>query len=192
MTAVETRNDRDDAAADMQVAMADKEATAAPDQPDVVKDISDRVCRLLECPVCLSLATRMACLCANGHMVCTSCLMLLNRRTPAPGCPMCRSPIVCNAYTSAASSGLSLITSAMKVACPHRGYGCAELFRLDQVTFHESECAYMPTARCLSFMCQWVGANGQLYEHVRRFHRHASVVKTSVNVNARFSAVIIY
>ncbi|VVC38922.1 TRAF-like,Seven-in-absentia protein, TRAF-like domain,Zinc finger, RING/FYVE/PHD-type,Zinc finger, RING- [Cinara cedri] len=144
-----------------------------------IEAISDQVRRALECPVCLTLATVMASLCANGHAVCHTCVVKLWSRDTTQHCPMCRSPMDLRAST-AMTVKLTEFTERVRLACDYRRFGCHRLYFVRDILEHERVCAYKPNVECLASTCQWLGTYDQLQEHV--LHAHADVfVEATVN-----------
>merc|ERR1719234_2421756 len=91
--------------------------------------------KLVECPVCLTLPRiRPLPCCANGHLVCSTCLEK-TRREDNLDCPTCREPF---------GEGKSLLAFAVaeqvQHECSHQG--CTKTAPFEKIVLHEKDCKW--------------------------------------------------
>merc|ERR1719234_2520132 len=95
----------------------------------------EKLRKLVECPVCLTLPRigPVPC-CANGHLVCSPCLEKL-RGEDNMDCPTCREPF---------GEGKSLLASAVAEQVQHecRHPGCTKTTPLGRIVHHEKDCKW--------------------------------------------------
>jgi len=99
----------------------------------------------------------------------------------------------CNRWTRQLRSSLVKLTelfNLVKAKCSNYQHWCTDLIPVRYVSDHESECPLVPTVRCQVTVCQWLGINEQLYEHVSNSHPGITVL-TVVN-NIKTSKLYIY
>jgi len=99
--------------------------------------IVEKLLKLVECPVCLTIPRKgpVPC-CTQGHFVCSPCLKQL-REKGRLGCPTCRELM---------REGKSLLALALleqvQHECSHQG--CTSKTSFDQIEQHEKECEWRP------------------------------------------------
>ncbi|XP_050056601.1 E3 ubiquitin-protein ligase sina-like [Aphis gossypii] len=140
---------------------------------DEIVTISRQIRRALECPICLTLVSVIACYCPDGHAMCEPCMLtLLNTNSARENpCPLCRTLMLQSLGTSTTVVKLTESSTLVKVTCSNWQHGCTELISVRCVSNHESECPHVPTIlQCQVTMCQWLGMYEQLFEHVSSSH----------------------
>jgi len=97
----------------------------------------EKLRKLVECPVCLTLPRigPVPC-CANGHLVCSTCLERMRGENNLD-CPTCREPF---------GEGKSLLAFAVaeqvQHECSHQG--CTKTTPLERIVQHEKDCKWRP------------------------------------------------
>ncbi|XP_045493091.1 uncharacterized protein LOC123692396 [Colias croceus] len=91
-----------------------------------LKEINQKLLRLLECPVCLEWMEPPLSQCGRGHLLCGRC------RERLSVCPICRSTV-----SSVRNRAMEAVTELVRYPCRH---GCGREKRLRKRSAHEANC----------------------------------------------------
>ncbi|XP_038210670.1 uncharacterized protein LOC119831414 [Zerene cesonia] len=91
-----------------------------------LKEINQKLLRLLECPVCLEWMEPPLSQCGRGHLLCGRC------RSRLSVCPICRSTV-----SSVRNRAMEAVAELVRYPCRH---GCGREKRLRRRSAHEANC----------------------------------------------------
>jgi len=121
----------------------------------------------LECPVCMEYMLPPITMCENGHNICNSCKSRLDK------CSSCRGK-----FTDIKNLSLETICRKALLPCKHAKNGCKDLFLVDAITKHQSECPYglykCPFSCASLINCSWEGFIADMEVHIRNKHVEVS------------------
>lgn len=121
---------------------------------NIISDIKDAA----TCPICLELARPPACLCNNGHLICSACKANLDI------CPTCRTT-----FSAMNPVDLNNILNTMPRNCENVSQGCDYVSGQSSQSDHRYWCKFR-VVPCKMDSCEWIGTYEEIITHLQTDH----------------------
>lgn len=146
---------------------------------NITEELQRRLLQELECPVCMEYMVPPIMLCNNGHNLCCTCRITLDK------CPICRGPFV-----KVRNLSLENLAAETLYPCKNIQMGCTKLVTRSLAKHHADECLFdrqkCPFAKISNTRCSWSGPMDTVRTHVETKH-HGSCVQ---RVSRKFKTVL--
>lgn len=150
----------------------------------------DKLCQMLECPLCFNVMTAAIYQCNNGHLICEACKEKAQLENGSCKCQTCG-----QAIGNTRNRALEELSTVVKLPCAFHSRGCrVEVFAHERA-HHQSTCPMRSVECCLNYFkpdstssgCLWKGHITDLSSHLLKIHSFRSrPVCLNQNVRVKF------
>lgn len=138
----------------------------------ITEDLHLRLLQELECPVCMEYMAPPIMLCNNGHSLCCTCRITLDK------CPICRGP-----FLKVRNLSLESLAVEKLYSCKNFQMGSTKLVARSRDKLLADECLFerqkCPFAKISNTRCSWSGPMDAVRTHVESRHRGNCVQRVS-------------